>query len=219
MDDERLGDTMGRKNISAWIFGALAGVLALTALVICLTARDAEPRLLGSASGAERCAQTMMEKLCSGDFAGASACMYGNPSLVSDGSRMDPAAALIWDAFVSSLEAVPKDGCYATVSGLARDYTVTSLDIPGLTQQLKAYAPAVLDARIEAAEDMSQVYDENHAYREEFTQSVLEEAAREVIAASAPTERTATVKLTYQDGRWWVLPDEALLAAISGGIL
>ena len=55
--------------------------------------------------------------------------------------------------------------------------------------------------------------------REEFTQSVLEEAAREVVAAGTPNTRTVTVNLTYQDGSWWVLPDEGLLKAISGGIL
>ena len=84
---------------------------------------------------------------------------------------------------------------------------------------MKEYAPAVLDSRIEAAEDMSQVYDDDHAYQEAFAQSVLEEAAREVIAAGTPREITVTVRLTYQDGQWWVVPDEALLTAISGGIL
>ena len=73
--------------------------------------------------------------------------------------------------------------------------------------------------RLETAEDMDEVYDENHAYREEFTRSVLEEAAREVVAAGTPNTRTVTVNLTYQDGSWWVLPDEGLLKAISGGIL
>ena len=28
-----------------------------------------------------------------------------------------------------------------------------------------------------------------------------------------------TVKLSYQDGKWWVVADEALYNAISGGIL
>lgn len=210
---------MGKKNISSWIFGSLGVVLAVTALVICLTQREAEPRLIGSASDAERCAQAMMNRLCEGDFAGVSAYLLGSPSLISQDTQMDPAAQLIWQAFVASLDAAPKDGCYATVSGLAQDYTVISLEIPSLTGQLKAYAPAVLDSRLEEAEDMSQVYDENHAYREDFTQSVLEEATREVIAAAMPTERTVTVRLTYQDGQWWVVPDEALLTAIFGGIL
>ena len=210
---------MGKKNVSAWIFGSLAGVLALAALVLCLTAREAEPRLLGSAPEAEAQAQTMMEKLCTGDFAGASGCILGTPSLLSEASQLEPAAALIWDAFVSSLDCAPQTGCYATVTGLARDDTLTSQDIPTLTEQLKTYAPMVLDSRLETAEDMDEVYDENHAYREEFTQSVLEEAAREVVAAGTPNTRTVTVNLTYQDGSWWVLPDEGLLKAISGGIL
>ena len=210
---------MGKKNISSWIFGSLAAVLAVTALMICLTQREAEPRLLGSAPGAEGCARGMMEALSQGNFQGASAYLQGTPSLVGEGQQLDGAAKLIWDAFAASLDAVPQGGCYATVSGLAQDYVLTSLDIPSLTQQMKEYAPAVLDSRIEAAEDMSQVYGDDHAYQEAFAQSVLEEAAREVIAAGTPREITVTVRLTYQDGQWWVVPDEALLTAISGGIL
>lgn len=200
-------------------FGVLGVILAVTALMICLTQREAEPKLIGGAPGAESCARAMMEKLSGGDFQGASVYLLGSPSLISDPQQMDSAARLLWDAFASGLRAAPQGECYATVSGVAQDYTLSSLDVPQMIEQLKQYAPMVLESRAEAAEDMSQVYDENHEYREDFTQSVLEEAAREVIAASTPTESTVTVRLTCQDGTWWVVPDEALLRAISGGII
>ena len=31
-------------------------------------------------------------------------------------------------------------------------------------------------------------------------------------------EQTLTVNLVYKKGQWWVVPDQALLSAISGGI-
>lgn len=202
-----------------WLFGALGAVLAVAALVICLTQREAEPKLFGRAAGAEECARGMMERISAGDYAGASAYLYGTPSLGTGIEGEDPLSELIWNAFVSSLECRSQGQCYATVSGVAQDFAVTSLDIPTLTQTLKAYAPAVLDARVETAEDMSQVYDGNNEYRQEFAQSVLQEAAQEVIGASTPVQHTVTVHLVYEQNRWWVVPDEALLNAISGGIL
>ncbi|MGM9604975.1 MAG: hypothetical protein ACI3XG_07905 [Faecousia sp.] len=212
-----MGERM--KNNKAWIFGVLAAVLAVTALLICLTQRSAEPKLFGKAEGAEECARAMMESISRGDYAGASAYLYGTPSLGTEAQRETPAAELIWNAFISSLECQSQGGCYATVSGIAMDFTVSSLDIPSLTQALKERSSAVLEARVEAAEDMSQVYDSDGQYREEFAKSVLEEAAREAVAASTPVQRTVTVQLVYDRNQWWVVPDEALLSAISGGII
>lgn len=212
-----MGEKM--KNNKAWIFGVLAGVLAVAALVICLTQRDAPPKLFGKAEGAEACARSMMEHISRGDYAGASAYLYGSPTLGTDAQRETPAAQLIWNAFVSSLECRSRGGCYATDTGVAMDFTVSGLDIPSLTRELKQRASAVLEARVEAAEDMSQVYDSNQQYREEFAKSVLEEAAREAVAASSSVERTVSVQLVYEGNQWWVLPDQALMIAISGGIL
>ena len=209
---------MRKNKASFWIFGALAAVLAVAALLICLTQRNAVPRLFGKTEGAEKCARAMMECISRGDYAGASAYLYGTPSLGTDAQRETPAAALIWDAFVSSLECQSQGSCYATDAGVAMDFTVSGLDIPSLTQELKQRAFAVLEARVEAAEDMSQVYDSNQQYREDFAQSVLEEAAREAVAAVGPVENAVTVQLVYEGNQWWVVPDGALMTAISGGI-
>lgn len=210
---------MRKNKASFWIFGVLAAVLAVAALLICLTQRNAVPRLFGKTEGAEKCARAMMECISQGDYAGASAYLYGTPSLGTDAQRETPAAALIWDAFVSSLECQSQGSCYATDAGVAMDFTVSGLDIPSLTQELKQRAFAVLEARVEAAEDMSQVYDSNQQYRENFAQSVLEEAAREAVAASSPVQRRVAVQLVYEGNQWWVVPDGALITAISGGIL
>ena len=196
----------------------LAVVLAVSALLICLTQRNAAPKLFGKAEGAEKCARGMMECISRGDYAGASAYLYGTPSLGIGDQRETPAAECVWDAFVSSMECRSRGSCYATDAGVAMDFTVSGLDIPSLTQELKQRSATVLEARVEAAEDMSQVYDSNQQYREDFAQSVLEEAAREAVAAVGPVENAVTVQLVYEGNQWWVVPDGALMTAISGGI-
>lgn len=210
---------MSKHNTASRVFGCLSAVLAVAALLICLTQRSAQPKLFGKAEGAEECARAMMAHISQGDYAAASAYLYGTPSLGTQSERETPAAKLIWDAFLSSLDCQGRGGCYATDAGLAMDFTVSGLDIPTLTQELKQRAAAVLEARVAEAEDMSQVYDSNQQYREDFAQSVLEEAAREAVAAGTAVERTVAVQLVYEGNQWWVVPDQALLTAISGGIL
>ena len=214
-----MGEKMRNNKAASWIFGVLAVVLAVSALLICLTQRNAAPKLFGKAEGAEKCARAMMDCISRGDYAGASAYLYGTPSLGIGNQRETPAAECVWDAFVSSMECRSRGSCYATDAGVAMDFTVSGLDIPSLTQELKQRSAAVLEARVEAAENMSQVYDSNQQYREDFIQSVLEEAAREAVAAVSPVENAVTVQLVYEGNQWWVVPDSALMTAISGGIL
>ena len=214
-----MGEKMRNNKAASWIFGVLAVVLAVSALLICLTQRNAAPKLFGKAEGAEKCARAMMDCISRGDYAGASAYLYGTPSLGIGDQRETPAAECVWDAFVSSMECRSRGSCYATDAGVAMDFTVSGLDIPSLTQELKQRSAAVLEARVEAAENMSQVYDSNQQYREDFIQSVLEEAAREAVAAVSPVENAVTVQLVYEGNQWWVVPDSALMTAISGGIL
>lgn len=210
---------MYEKPILSRVFAILGAILAVAVLVICLTQRSSRPLLLHTASGAEECAQGLMERICAGDYAGAAQYLYGTPSLGDETQRETPASQLIWDAFLSSLSCRPQGDCYADENGLAQDYILSGLDIPSLVAKLKEAVPAVLEAQVDGAENLALVYDDNWQYREEFAQSVLEETARQVTAGIAPVERQITLRLAFEDGQWWVVPDQQLITAISGGIL
>ena len=216
---KKLVKHMKKIPLSSRVFGCLAGVLAAAVLVICLTQRNAKPLLLQTPQGAAECAQTMMDRICAGDYAGASLCLYGTPDLDSGSQDESPTARLIWNAFLSSLSCRPQGDCYADENGLAQDYILSGLDIPSLIEQMKKSAPAVLEAKLDAAESFVQVYDDNWQYREDFTQSVLEETARQATAAGAVVERAVTLRLIYENDQWWVVPSQELIAAISGGLV
>ena len=182
---------MKKIPISSRVFAVLGALLAVLVLVICLSQRGSTPLLLGSTEKAEECARNLMERICAGDYAGASQFLYGTPSLGSDTQRENAAGELLWQAFLSSLNSQPAGDCYADEKGLAQDYILSGLDIPELLAKLKEAAPGVLNARGEGAEDLAQVYDDNWQYREAVTQSVLGEAGRRgagAPAAQAPGE-------------------------------
>lgn len=210
---------MRKRKILPWLFGTLGAMLAAAALVICLTGRDAEPVMVRCPQEAEECVGAMMDALCSGDFRQASRYLYGAPALGSGLGGDDEAAAQLWAAFTSSLRCTPESRCYATAGGVVQDITVSSLDIGQVLQTMKTTAPLLLERQVDRAEKMDEVYDANHEYREEFLRDVMRRAAAAALETADTAAHTLTVKLTYCDGQWWVLPDRALLEAVSGGIL
>ena len=61
------------------------------------------------------------------------------------------------------------------------------------------------------------MYDENNQFRGELVNQTLREALQQVLSQDAKTlTREVTVKLVKRDGSWWVVPDQALLQALSG---
>lgn len=201
------------------IFALLGMVLATVAVVVTFRSLDAAPVLLSYSGEAEVQAEALMDAICEGDFSAAGAQMYGQPDLGVDRQPADTVGVLIWDAFVDSLAYEFHGNCYATDAGVARDVTITCLDISSVTDTLGERSRSLLAQRVAEAEDIEQIYDENGEYREDFVMEVLYDAAVQALKEDAVYEtQDVTLNLTYQQDRWWVLPSQPLIAAISGGI-
>ncbi len=210
---------MKRTKAGTLGFTILGTLMAAAVVFICLSQRQAPPRMLLRSRSASQCAEQMLTKVCAGDYTGAAAYLYGNPRLGDQQPRSDQVTQQIWDAFIGSLRFELVGEVYATVSGVAQDVRIESLDIPSVTGGLKELAPEMLVERAENAGDMSEIYTDNHEYRDDFTAVLLHDAAAQAIAAGEERRQELTLNLIYSEGRWWVMPDQALLNAISGGIL
>ena len=210
---------MKKKTFLPGLLGALGGVLAVAALTVCLTQREAEPVILSYPQGAEDCVSAMMTAICSGDYSGASQYLYGQPDLGSGPAGDSETAAQLWTSFASSLQYTADAPCTASDSGVCQRVTITSLDMNGVLESMTAKAPELLERKIALSDSMDDVYDENHEYRPGFVDSVLYQAANLALEEAQTVEHTVTVNLLYDAHQWWVMPDAALLNAISGGIL
>ena len=212
---------MKQKSIIPGLLAALGGALAAAALTVCLTQRDAEPIVLSYPQGAEDCVSAMMTALCSGDYSSASQYLYGQPDLGSGVSGDSETALQLWSSFTSSLQYTADGPCTASNSGVSQQVTVTSLDMNRVLEDMAAEAPELLERKIALLDiaDMDEVYDENHEYQPGFVDSVLYQAAGLALAEAQTTQHTVTVNLLYDAHQWWVMPNAALLNAISGGIL
>lgn len=208
------------KKFLAVILGLVGVCTAAAAIYLSAQFMDAKPVLLTPPDVARSKVIMLMNAVCDGNYEEASQAIYGTPSLGADREAANEVGVLIWDAFQDSISYELVGECYTTDQGLAQNVTITCLDITSVTDQLRDRSQAMLEQRVAEAEIVSDIYDENNEYREDFVMAVLYDAAEDALRENT-REMTVelTINLCYQDGKWWVIADEALLDAISGGIL
>lgn len=210
---------MKKQSLSS-IFALLGVVLLIATAVLCLTSLDATAKLIGTPKAAMECTEELMEALASGDYAAAGNMLYGQPDLGADREPSEEAGALIWKAFTDSISYEFTGECYATNSGIARNVGITTLEISSVTDSLAERVHVLLTERMETAEEMSELYDEENNFREDLVMEVLLEAVEQALREDARMiTREVTLNLIYQDGQWWTVADQALLQTISGGVM
>jgi len=195
--------------------------LAATVLGICaaMINRDSIPVLLKASQKAQQAADDMLQAVADGEYEKAASMMLGLPDLGVDREAETQVGKFLWKAYQDSLEFTPRSELYAMEEGAALDYTVRYLEVDSVSANIRACAELLLQKRVEEAVELSEVYNEKHEYREDVVMDVLYDAAEMALKENgAYVEKDFTVKLTCRNGEWWVLPDQQLLAAISGGL-
>lgn len=209
---------MKRINMIAAAFGAAGLALAVCAVVLSLRVLHAPPVLVSVPEDARVATADLMYALSQGRFEDAEEYLYGQPELGMDRPAADDVGQLIWDAFVKSVDYEFSGDFYATDSGLARDVTITTLELGSVTGTLKERSEVLLEKRVQSAENVSDVYDENNEYREDFVMTVLFDAAYQSLEEDAKfITRDVTLNLVFHQGKWCIRPSQDLIAAISGG--
>lgn len=199
------------------IFAVLGCLLLAGSIILCLFSLNAPVRVLEIPQGAQACSDAFAQKVDAGDLTAAAQLMYGQPDLGAEGVSSDPESDLIWKAFLESISFEFTGKCYAVENGFARNASVSMLDVSSVTGKLADRVQALVNQKIASAETLSDVYDEDGNFREELAQQILTAALQQCLSQDAQmVAREVTVKLVNRDGAWWVVPDQALLQALSG---
>lgn len=210
---------MKKPGIAAYIFSFLTALFCTCAIVAVLFFREAKPVMFLNTEDASNQVCILMDAVCSGDFEQAEELMYGQPDLGVDRKPADFVGEMIWQTYVSSLDYQLVGEVYATDAGIAQDVKIISLEIPTAVEHVGNRAQILLNEKIERAEDVSELYDENNEYREDLVMDILEEAVRQALEEDVRySYRIVTLHLIYDEDRWQVVADQNLLQAISGGI-
>ena len=208
------------KKLLSVVFAAGGIWAAVTAVNLGMSNKDADPVLLEPPLEAKHQVTGLMDAVCQGDFDAASTYLQGQPNLGVDREATDEVGILIWEALCDSMSYELVGECYVTDDGLAQSVKLTCLDITTVTATLKERSQTLLEQRVEEAERVEDVYDENFQYREDFVMDVLYDAAVAALKEDAKTMTTElTLNLSHQGENWWIIADRELLDAISGGIL
>ena len=208
------------KKILGIILVLVGLIAAASGIFLSFAAMDAEPVLVSDPVEATQKVAEMMEAVVACDYEKASSLIYGNPSLGLEREPADAVGILLWNAFAKSRSYELKGGCTASNSGLAQQVVFTYLDMDSVTANLGDRAQALLMERIEAAENIDEIYDINNEYREDVVMEVLENAVAEALEENVQNVSVElTVNLVFRNGQWWIVADNALLNAISGGVL
>ena len=215
------GDTMRLiRGFFVFLFAVAAAAAAAAGFYLSFTNMTAEPVLVEQPEAAERRVVTLMDAVCDSDYDTVSALLYGTPDLGVDRDAADPVGVLLWEALEESRSYEMTSECYATDTGLAWDVKLECLDLTSVTSVLRERSQALLELRVAESEDISEVYDENNEYREEFVMDVLYDAAQQALEQDARnTTYSFTLNLVYANGEWWIMPEATLMEAVSGGIL
>lgn len=208
----------------AAVFGLLGICVAAYTVNISFASIDSEPVLRTPPEAAHSRVVQMMDAFCEGDYQTAQSLLYGSTELGADREAADAVGAVIWEAFQDSMTYELVGECYATNSGLSQNIRITTMDIDSVTAYVEANAKTLLEEtvqqRIDASENLDEIYDEENQYRDEFVMEVLCEAARQGIENNSETVETeVTLNLVWADDQWWVVSNDQLLKAVSGGIV
>ena len=201
----------------AVIFAVLGFLLLIGSIGLCMLNLNSPVRILELPQEAVETSDAFAQALQAGDLTAAAQYVYGQPDLGAEGTPADPETAAVWNAFLNSISFEYTGKCQAADTGLTRTASVTVLEISGVTEKLPERAQSLVNQKIASAGDLSEVYDESGSFREELVTQILQQALQQCLTQDAATvTREVTVKLINRDGKWWVVPDQALLQILSG---
>lgn len=201
----------------AVIFAVLGICLMLGSFVISFASMNSSVKILEYPQEADVCFDRFSDAVQSGDFAALEQLLYGQPSLGADIAPQDVYSAMVWDAFRENIRFAYTGNSYLLDYELARDASISVLDIPDLTQKLNSAVRASLQEKAVSAEDPALLFGDDGNYKPEIVEQVLQETLAQILQNKASyTTQNVTIKLIHRDDTWWAVPDQAFLKTISG---
>ena len=205
-------------KLASAMFFAAGTVLLVGSVVMSFAALSRPAKAVKPTQEANACAQSVLRALDDGDLSKVEEYFYGKPTLGLDREPATAEGKQIWNAYRDSITVTADEGCYAEGTTIYQTAQVTALDISEALSRLDEEAAALLNQKVETAEDPAALLDENGEVPQTLKDELCAQALTQVLADAKTVTTRITFQLMEQDGQWWVLPDQAMLDVLSGAV-
>ena len=205
-------------KLASAVFAVVGTVLLVGSVVMSFVAQGRPTTAVEPTREANDFAQLVLSALDNGDLSQVGAYFYGAPALGLDRAPATEEGKLVWNAYRDSIAVTTDETCYGEGTNIYQTAQVTALDIGEALSRLDGEAVALLNQKVETAEDPATVLDENGAVPQALKDELRAQALSQVLADTKTVTTQITFQLMEKDGQWWVLPDQTMLDVLSGGL-
>ena len=205
-------------KLASAVFAVAGTVLLIGSVVMSFVALGRPTTALEPTREANDVAQSVLSALDHGDLSKVGTYFYGAPALGLDREPATAEGKQIWNAYRDSITVTADEGCYGEGAAIYQTAQVTVLDMVEALSRLDEEAAALLNQKVETAEDPAALLDENGEVPQTLKDELRAQALTQVLADAKTVTTQITFQLMEQDGQWWVLPDQAMLDVLSGAV-
>ena len=205
-------------KLASAVFAVVGTVLLIGSVVMSFVALGRPTTAVEPTREANDVAQSVLSALDHGDLSKVGTYFYGAPALGLDREPATAEGKQIWNAYRDSITVTADEGCYGEGTSIYQTAQVTALDISEALSRLDEEAAALLNQKVETAEDPAALLDENGEVPQTLKDELRAQALTQVLADANTVTTRITFQLMEQDGQWWVLPDQAMLDVLSGAV-
>lgn len=204
--------------------GAVAAIiLTATALLVCILpsrgpAEKGRDAAAFDGSAPQAVVSAFFDALCEGDYPLAYSFLdrVSTLGLENDPSSSDASALL--SAVRDNWDYRLYGECLPVSDGAVQQVVFTTLDLESLRDDVISETQNAV-SRLARDLPQDEIYDENGAYRDAFTERAYAEALDAVLSHADDYSVLIglNIRLVNSDGEWRIVPDSALYAALTGG--
>lgn len=199
------------------VWGSIAVTLSTAAALLCLLASSTGVLFAKPDGDPQESVTGFFDSLSAGNYDTAYSYISTYSSLGLENTPDDEVGQLIYDALKESYSYELFSQC--SVDKLSANQLVqfTYLDLNAVQSDMEPVLTKKLE-EIVMARPKAEVYDENKNYLPEVTQEAYTAAVEELLKSAEKYYVTTglQLQLEYEDGRWLLVPDQALLKALIG---
>ena len=205
-------------KLASAVFAVVGTVLLAGSIAVSFAALNSPAKAVKPTEEANAFAQTVLSALDDGDFPAVEGYLYGKPSLGLDREPATEEGKRIWNAYRDSAAVAADERCFGEGTGIYQTAQVTVMDIGETLSGLDRRTGELLKQRLDTQEEHTALLGEDGQIPQALRDELRAQAVKEALAEPKTVNTQITFQLIEKDGQWWVLPDQAMLDILSGGL-